>query len=192
MTFKAFATAAALSTLMMGSSAFAQSAPAGVDPACMMKNADGTEAVDTTKCPDGKTVATTPAAPAASNDTTTAPADTTASTTPATKSDLFVTPDTLKGANLITASDFVGKRIYSKAGDDIGEVNDFVVTNDGKVNGVILGVGGFLGIGEKDVLVSMNAIEFVKDGDNTKLVVDATKDVLKAAPAYDRKARTYM
>jgi hypothetical protein len=86
----------------------------------------------------------------------------------------------------------MGKRIYSADGSDIGEVNDFFVTNDGKVQGVVVGVGGFLGIGEKDVLVSMQSIQMqVADG-GPRLMVNATKEELTAAPAYDRTKRMYM
>lgn len=92
----------------------------------------------------------------------------------------------------MTATDFIGKRVYTKAGDDIGEVNDLFVTDNGNVRAVVLGVGGFLGIGEKDVAVSMNAVEMVQDGDAVRLVVDATKDQLQAAPTFDRVKRTYV
>jgi PRC-barrel domain len=71
-------------------------------------------------------------------------------------------------------------------------VNDVLLSQDGKVSAVILGVGGFLGIGEKDVLVSMRSIDMQRDGSNVKLVVDATKEILTSAPTYDRTKRTYM
>ena len=60
------------------------------------------------------------------------------------------------------------------------------------MSAVILGVGGFLGIGEKDVLVAMNAIDMQRDGNAIRLVVDANKDVFTNAPSYDRNNRTYM
>ena len=56
---------------------------------------------------------------------------------------------------------------------------------------MILGVGGFLGIGEKDVAVNTNAVQMVQDGDNTRLVVQATKEALESAPSYDRTNRRY-
>ena len=75
---------------------------------------------------------------------------------------------------------------------DDGEVNDLIVTDNGAVQAVILGVGGFLGIGEKDVAVAMRAIEMQPDGDSVKLVVDASKDQLNSAPGYDRTKRVYV
>ena len=71
-------------------------------------------------------------------------------------------------------------------------MNDLIVTDNGSVQAVILGVGGFLGIGEKDVAVTMQAIQMEQDGDSTKLVVDASKDQLTSAPGYDRVKRTYL
>lgn len=170
--------------LLCSAAAFAQTT--GVDPNCMMKNADGTETVDMTKCPDGKTMSSSGAtAPAAGTDATTTDA-------PAMTGGIFVAGDALANTKVITASDFIGKRIYSKAGEDLGEVNDVILTDSTRVAAVILGVGGFLGIGEKDVAVSMSAINFIQDGDAMKLVVDASKDQLTQALPFDRKTRTYM
>lgn len=223
---KKYLTAVALlSSVVLAFPAFAQS-NAGVDPACLMKNSDGTETVDMTKCPDGKTPGaaniTPPApdatkgdanttAPAPAQDgtsgttteapatapaqpsTTEAPAKTTEQpSTTATDDALVVPKESFAGATVMTASDFIGKRVYTKAGEDIGEVNDLIVTDNGGVQAVVLGVGGFLGIGEKDVAVRMAAIEMQKDGESTKLVVDASKEQLTEAPAYDRANRTYV
>lgn len=168
--------------LMLSSHAFAQSA-AGVDPACMIKNADGTEAVDKVKCPDGMKVG--------AGETATAAPDTTASTSPMTNS-VIVPSESFSGATVISANDFIGKRVYSKTGDDIGEVNDLIMTGNGSIQAVVLGVGGFLGIGEKDVAVSMASIDMAKEGDAVRLVVDRTKEQFNAAPAYDRTTRTYL
>ncbi len=164
---------------------FAQDATANADPACVITNTDGTKALDTVKCKDGKPVdasgAMTTTEPAAG---TTAPAATAATT--------IVSPDMLANAKIMSANDFIGKTVYAPDGASIGEVNDFFVTGDGKVQAVVVGVGGFLGIGEKDVAVSMPAITQQQDGDNVKLVINATKDELTAAPTYDRVKRVYV
>jgi sporulation protein YlmC with PRC-barrel domain len=219
---KIFSISSVAGMLMLSTAAFAQS-NAGVDPACLVKGADGTETVDMAKCPDGMKVgtgaATAPApdaaaAPEAAPSTTPAPdaaaapeatpapapdaaaapeatpAPGAASTT--TSNTMIVPPESLTGASVISANDFIGKRVYSRAGDDIGEVNDLIMTGNGGVQAVVLGVGGFLGIGEKDVAISMASIDMTKDGETVKLVVDGTKEQLAAAPAYDRASRTYM
>jgi sporulation protein YlmC with PRC-barrel domain len=201
MKMKTLAAMTALALLSTAPVAFAQSME-GVDPACVMKDASGADKVDMTKCPDGKTMkmmdgaATAapvdPAAPATDTAATPAPAAPVTTTGSTMASEVIIPSESLTGATLITGSDFTGKRVYSKAGDDIGEVNDVLLSQDGKVSAVILGVGGFLGIGEKDVLVSMRSIDMQRDGDNVKLVVDATKEILTSAPTYDRTKRTYM
>lgn len=102
----------------------------------------------------------------------------------------------------VEASDFIGSRIYAaetmpatdtvaagaeKDWDDVGEINDVILGRDGQIKAVVLGVGGFLGMGEKDVAVPMQDLKFVKNGDGPTdyfLVVNANKDVLTSAPAY--------
>ncbi len=104
---------------------------------------------------------------------------------------LIVPADQLNSAQLMSASDYIGKTVYDQAGNNIGEVNDLIVSGDGNVEAVILGVGGFLGIGEKDVAVHTEAVQMVQDGDTQRLVVQATKETLEAAPSYDRSNRRY-
>lgn len=160
----------------------------GVDPACIVKDAAGKDSIDMVKCPDGKMPA------AASSSGTATPSDSTVMTAPsATPSATWMVPgDAFADAKVMTGSDFIGKRVYTRAGEDIGEVNDIILSTDGKINAAILGVGGFLGIGEKNVAVAMNAIEMVPDGSAVKLVVDATKDQLTSAGTYDAKTRSYV
>ena len=101
----------------------------------------------------------------------------------------------------IRASEFIGHTIYAteaapgdsvamgaeKDWDNIGEINEVILGRDGTVRAVVLGVGGFLGIGEKNVAVAVQDVKFVKNGEDTDdyfLVVNANKDSLTAAPAY--------
>ncbi|MGK9054252.1 PRC-barrel domain-containing protein [Neorhizobium petrolearium] len=56
-------------------------------------------------------------------------------------------------------SDLQGKAVYGSEGESIGEINDVLVSQNGSVNAVVIGVGGFLGIGEKDVAVNMSALQ---------------------------------
>lgn len=73
-------------------------------------------------------------------------------------------------------SDLQGKTVYSADGSNIGEINDVLVSQDGSINAVIIGVGGFLGIGEKDVAVNMSALE-LGPGD-TQAQADAASKAL--------------
>lgn len=103
------------------------------------------------------------------------------------------------------ASDLLGMRVYASENefnamstvavggeaewDDIGEINDLIVTESGEIAAVILGVGGFLGMGEKDVALDLSQINRVREQDDPDkffLVVNASQEVLEAAPAFNR------
>jgi sporulation protein YlmC with PRC-barrel domain len=58
------------------------------------------------------------------------------------------------------ASDLIGTSVVGNNNESIGEINDVIMDAKGQVAGVVIGVGGFLGIGEKDVAVPMNALRF--------------------------------
>lgn len=58
------------------------------------------------------------------------------------------------------ATDLEGKAVVDAKGDNIGDISDVLVNGRGEVIAVLVGVGGFLGIGEKDVAVAMSALEF--------------------------------
>ena len=85
--------------LMLSTAAFAQT-NVGVDPACVMKNADGTETVDKAKCPDGMKVGAGNATTTAPDTTATIAPDATATTTPMAKT-MIVPPESFSGAVVI-------------------------------------------------------------------------------------------
>lgn len=86
------------------------------------------------------------------------------------------------------ASRLIDQPVYSTAGEDaeeIGNITDLVFNADGQITAVIIGVGGFLGIGEKSVAVDFSALEFVLAHDNTeRWVLPTTADALTAAPDF--------
>ncbi len=109
------------------------------------------------------------------------------------------------GQTNILASKLIGMRVYAvdsdielskvypaearKDWDDIGEVNDVVLDWNGSIKAVVLGVGGFLGMGEKDVAIDMSSLRKVRESDTATdwfLVVNSTKEALKNAPTYAR------
>jgi len=96
-------------------------------------------------------------------------------------------PMTAAQANL--ASMMIGETVYNGTGENaenIGEVNDMVVSPEGQIETVVIGVGGFLGIGEKNVGLNFKDFTWAdKDGDRW-LVVAATKEQLEAQPEFDR------
>jgi PRC-barrel domain. len=95
------------------------------------------------------------------------------------------------GEGQILASGLIGEKIYTSASDDaetIGNVDDVVIGANGTAEAVVVGVGGFLGIGQKNVAVDFDKISWVdRDGDRW-LVIQATREELEAAPEFDRTA----
>jgi sporulation protein YlmC with PRC-barrel domain len=101
------------------------------------------------------------------------------------------TPPTqeLKGA--WNASDFMNSRVYNMAGDRIGDVNDLVLDESGKITAVVIGVGGFLGIGEKAVSMRPDQVKRMVHSDGKPyFTVNATKEQLQSAPAYTKPKAT--
>jgi hypothetical protein len=133
---------------------------------------DGTAAVAPTTPAPGSTAQ----APAATDDTTTAAID---------KSQLTEVP-----AGEISTEELVGTTVYGADDSNIGEIGDVLMSQDGKVDTIVLDVGGFLGVGEKKVAVGMDNLSFMADKDGNKyLYTTFTKEQLDAQPAYD--ASTY-
>jgi sporulation protein YlmC with PRC-barrel domain len=97
-------------------------------------------------------------------------------------------------ANSSTVTNWYKQNVYDPSDNKIGEVMDVLLDKEGKVSALVIGVGGFLGAGEKDVMVPFNAVQVTKK-DNNKwyLVMNSTKDALKNAKGfkYDRNATTW-
>jgi sporulation protein YlmC with PRC-barrel domain len=90
-------------------------------------------------------------------------------------------------ATSFLASNFIGQTVYSATNENVGEINDLVMDKDKGMVVAIVGVGGFLGIGEKDVAMPLDQIQAMKtDNNNVRLTINATKEQLEAAPAFDR------
>jgi len=85
------------------------------------------------------------------------------------------------------ASDIYKADVYDNAEDKIGVVTDLVMDNSGNVTTAVVGVGGFLGVGEKNVAVPFKDLKVVTRGDKDWLVLNQTKQELKMAPAFDKK-----
>jgi hypothetical protein len=84
------------------------------------------------------------------------------------------------------ASAIIGGNVYSPSNESVGDVNDLVIKPTGEIEAVVVGVGGFVGIGEKNVAIALNrfTMEPTPDLASTKLVLNATKEELEAAPAF--------
>ena len=86
--------------------------------------------------------------------------------------------------------DFMRSRVYNMKGERIGDVNDIIVDDSGRLTAVILGVGGFLGIGEKEVSMAPDEVKrMIHTDGQAYFTVNSTKDQLMAAPDYVRPAK---
>ena len=90
-----------------------------------------------------------------------------------------VPPDAVLSYNVI------GLEIYNGANEDVGEIKDLVIEK-GQVVGFITAVGGFLGLGERYVVLNPAAVRITYDEPNSKwrAAMDVTKDQLKNAPEF--------
>ncbi|TRC76848.1 PRC-barrel domain containing protein [Mesorhizobium sp. WSM4307] len=139
-----------------------------------------------------------PTAPAATTAPAAAPADKTAAAPAATTPDATA-PDQTQTAAIdkskltampvgeIKADDLKGTTVYGANDAKVGEIGDVVLTPDRKTDAVIVNVGGFLGIGEKEVAVGLDNLKFMTDKNGKKyLYTTFTKEQLEAQPAYDK------
>jgi sporulation protein YlmC with PRC-barrel domain len=110
-----------------------------------------------------------------------------------TKSGQFITTD---APDYYRASKLVGVDVYNDKNEKIGSISEVLVNRQGKAQAVVVGVGGFLGIGEHDVAVPFSEIQWEnKNGDASKadypekaVLPGASKDELKNAPEFKYKS----
>ncbi|UFW91819.1 PRC-barrel domain-containing protein (plasmid) [Bradyrhizobium barranii] len=61
------------------------------------------------------------------------------------------------------ASKLMGLNVYNEANEKLGDINELLVDKSGKINAVVIGIGGFLGMGEHDIAISMDKLKFVEE-----------------------------
>jgi hypothetical protein len=89
-------------------------------------------------------------------------------------------------AGEVRASKLIGTAVKNQAGETIGDINELVLTKDGQIAAAVIGVGGFLGIGEREVAVSFESLRMTQDENRNAVVsLNTTKDALKAAPQWE-------
>lgn len=92
-------------------------------------------------------------------------------------------------------SEFYQEPVYGPEGNQVGDTNDLLIDENGKVTTVIIGVGGFLGVGEKNVAIPFAALGLTESQDGEKqLTLNATKGALEQAPGYtfDNEAQAWV
>jgi sporulation protein YlmC with PRC-barrel domain len=85
----------------------------------------------------------------------------------------------------MAGSSIIGAKVHDTASKEtVGSIQDVYLDDSGKVKVVVISVGGFLGVGSKDIAVKWEDIKFGKDGKSLALTTGLTKDALKAMPDY--------
>jgi hypothetical protein len=103
-------------------------------------------------------------------------------------------PEVIKsqGTNQLLASKFKGTAVMGADDQKIGGVTDVLFDQSGKVEAYVIGVGGFLGIGQKDVALAPSAFQMIKDRDtdSMKLKTSMTRDQLDKAASFEPHVAT--
>lgn len=87
----------------------------------------------------------------------------------------------------LTAEDLTGARVYGPSDEDVGEISELLLTDDGKMDRAVIDVGGFLGMGERPVAVTFDELQIVRmeDGNDLRVYIDSSQEMLEQQPEYE-------
>jgi sporulation protein YlmC with PRC-barrel domain len=93
-----------------------------------------------------------------------------------------------------TVTNYYKQSVYDPSGNKVGDISDLIVEKDGRITTAMVGVGGFLGIDEKNVAIPFDALNVSQKNNQWHLMVNTTKDELKSAPGfkYNRDTTTWV
>ncbi|WP_103332455.1 PRC-barrel domain-containing protein [Pseudotabrizicola formosa] len=167
--------AAATDATVAGSDGMGTTAPMGTTATGTVP-ADGTVAADGTMAADG----TVPADGTVAADGTMAADGTTAT-------GAAMTDGEMVDFAAMTETDLIGARVMGPNDEDVGEVSAVAIGANGAIEGAVVDVGGFLGIGEKRVALGSDALTMVRDTDGSldHFRVTMTQEQLESLPTYE-------
>lgn len=97
---------------------------------------------------------------------------------------------TRQAAGEVRAEQLIGTKVINTKSEDVGSIDDLVVSKNDGIVAAVISVGGFLGVGDKLVAVNANSVSFHEAKDNTLVaMIDKSKADLEAAPSF-RKSDT--
>lgn len=87
----------------------------------------------------------------------------------------------------LTTEDLTGARVYGPGDEDVGEIGELLLTDDGQLDRAVIDVGGFLGIGERHVAVTFDELQIVRsdDGGDVRVYIDSSQEALEQQPEYE-------
>ena len=89
----------------------------------------------------------------------------------------------------VSGNAYIGAKVRNAAKETVGSVEDVYIDGKGAIQAVIVSVGGFLGVGTKNVAVKFSDVKVTRDGNSLVLTTDWTKDTLKNMPDYKWQRR---
>jgi sporulation protein YlmC with PRC-barrel domain len=113
-----------------------------------------------------------------------------AQTNPPARTPAATTTDVSPKSNHWRASKVIGVNIYNEQGEKLGDIREVILDPSGKVTGYVIGVGGFLGMGEHDVLVEPGKIKFVNEPRRTATTTTTTPTTTTNPPPATAPAGT--
>ncbi|MGE3993463.1 PRC-barrel domain-containing protein [Pseudorhodoplanes sp.] len=84
----------------------------------------------------------------------------------------------------LRASALIGTSVRNAQNQSIGDINDLLLASDGTIDGAVVGVGGFLGLGERNVVLRFDALSVSQDGKNLRVTTSMTKQQLQTLPEW--------
>ncbi|HEX2257054.1 MAG TPA: PRC-barrel domain-containing protein, partial [Afifellaceae bacterium] len=91
-------------------------------------------------------------------------------------------------ASGLSADDLMGANVVGADNEEIGQVGDVLFSQDGQVRAVIVDVGGFLGIGAKEVAIEFDSAQVQRQDGELALMISATQEQLEQAPEWQETA----
>jgi sporulation protein YlmC with PRC-barrel domain len=93
---------------------------------------------------------------------------------------------TVQTPDLVSANTYIGQSVYNGNNESIGKVTDLIMQKQGGIVAAVVGVGGFLGIGQKNVAVPISSVTVAQNSQDgtVKLTTSESLDTLKAAPEF--------
>jgi sporulation protein YlmC with PRC-barrel domain len=109
--------------------------------------------------------------------------DSAATTAPAMETERVTIVGGTQPAGTVLATDLQGEPVENSAGEDLATLDDFVIDDEGRIVGAVVSFGGFLGMGEKQVLLPWE--ELTIDGDDARVVLGMSAEQIEALPAFE-------
>lgn len=82
------------------------------------------------------------------------------------------------------ATNLIGTGVKTTGGDEVGDVVDLVIDGKGQIVAVVVGVGGFLGMGERNVAIGWDDVKRSGSTDELELQINVTREALRSAPEF--------